>query len=94
MPNKKTTLSFEAALRRVEEITRRLENDQTPLDEAVALYKEGIDLAAFCEDSLSGYEKQVALLQKNDGEITLRPFDGAARPVRATGGEPGEEHEA
>ena len=40
-------LSYEEALRLLEEIVRRLENEEVPLEEALASYKEGERLSRY-----------------------------------------------
>ena len=45
-------LTYESAVKRLEEIVAALENKETPLDESVKLFEEGTKLAAFCNDKL------------------------------------------
>lgn len=45
-------ISFEAQLKRLQEIVARLETAELPLEEGVALYKEGLELAAVCRKQL------------------------------------------
>ena len=40
-------LTYESAVKRLEEIVAALENKETPLDESVKLFEEGTKLAAF-----------------------------------------------
>ena len=63
MPAKKK--NFEEELQRLSQIVEQVESGQTPLDEAIKLYKEGLTLAAKCGASLTAYEEEVATLQKN-----------------------------
>ena len=67
------TLSFEAALARLETIVSRLESGQAPLEESIALYEEGARLKAHCEDRLKAAQLRV-------DKIVVGP-DGAARSV-------------
>jgi exodeoxyribonuclease VII small subunit len=46
------TLSFEAALRELEILVRRLEEGQVNLEDAVSSYERGMTLKAICEDRL------------------------------------------
>ena len=68
MPKKKTT--FESDITRLGEIVEQVEDSQTPLDTAINLYKEGLELAAKCGKVLSQYEDEILMLQKDaDGEL-------------------------
>ncbi|GAC1404794.1 MAG: hypothetical protein NVSMB64_08570 [Candidatus Velthaea sp.] len=49
--------TFEASLERLEELVRKLESDQVSLDESVALFKEGRDLARRCEGMLTNAQE-------------------------------------
>jgi exodeoxyribonuclease VII small subunit len=70
-------LSFEAALARLEAIVARLEAGNLPLDEAVALYEEGMRLATLCGQRLDTAELRVSQLVTAPGESTeVTPFEG------------------
>lgn len=56
-------LSFEAALRRLEEIVRKLEAGDTPLDLAIDLYAEGDRLKQQCEKRLADAQARVEKIQ-------------------------------
>ena len=43
-PNNPVAPNFEAALKRLEEIVRKLEGGELPLDTALELFEEGIQL--------------------------------------------------
>lgn len=58
-----TELSFEAALRRLEEIVRKLEAGDTPLDLAIDLYAEGDRLKAQCEKRLADAQARIEKIQ-------------------------------
>ena len=51
-PNNPATPNFEAALKRLEEIVRKLEGGELPLDTALELFEEGIQLSRFCNTTL------------------------------------------
>ncbi|MCL2372733.1 MAG: exodeoxyribonuclease VII small subunit [Defluviitaleaceae bacterium] len=75
MPRKKN-LSFEEKITRLAEIIEEVDSDQTPLDNALTLYKEGLELATSCGQFLTEYETQVQSLQKAaDNTFSLQPFD-------------------
>lgn len=56
-------LSFEAALRRLEEIVRKLEAGDTPLDQAISLYAEGETLKQQCERRLTDAQARIEKIQ-------------------------------
>ena len=56
-------LSFEAALRRLEEIVRQLEKGDTPLDDAIKLYGEGDRLKDQCERRLADAQARIEKIQ-------------------------------
>jgi len=56
-------LSFEAALKRLEEIVRQLESGEAPLDEAIKLYEEGDRLKQQCEARLAAAQSRIEQIQ-------------------------------
>ena len=62
-------LTFEQAMKRLEEITNIIQKNECSLDEGLALYEEGLKLARFCNDKLNDFStklEQVAGEQKDD----------------------------
>lgn len=78
-PQDVSALSFEAALKRLEEIVRTLESGEAPLDESIALYGEGDRLKQQCEARLQAAQARIEKIQLGrDGEPTgTAPFDAA-----------------
>ncbi len=72
-------LSFEAALRRLEDIVRKLESGEAPLDEAIELYNEGDRLKRQCEARLQAAQARI--------EQTQSGPDGAPAGTVPSGGE-------
>jgi exodeoxyribonuclease VII small subunit len=56
-------LSFEAALKRLEEIVRKLESGEAPLDDAIKLYEEGDRLKQQCEARLQAAQAKIEQIQ-------------------------------
>lgn len=56
-------LSFEAALKRLEEIVRKLESGEASLDEAIELYSEGDRLKQQCEARLQSAQAKIEQIQ-------------------------------
>lgn len=73
-----STLSFEAALKRLEEIVRKLESGEASLDESIELYGEGDRLKQQCEARLKAAQARIEKIQLGrDGEPAgTVPFDG------------------
>ena len=78
-PENIAELSFEAALKRLEEIVRRLESGDASLDESIELYGEGDRLRQQCEARLQAAQAKIERIQLGrDGQPTgTAPFDGA-----------------
>lgn len=73
--------SFEAAIARLEEIVERLDDGQLPLEESLALFKEGMALAKRCRSLLEAAELQVkeAMADSRLSEVA-EEGDGDSRP--------------
>ena len=68
--------SFEASMQRLEEIVRKLEKGDAPLEDALSLFEEGTALAKSCNELLTNAELQVVKLSKGaDGEPMEEEFD-------------------
>ena len=61
------TLSFEAALKRLEEIVRKLESGEAALDDAIKLYEEGDRLKQQCEARLKAAQAKIEQIQIGAG---------------------------
>jgi exodeoxyribonuclease VII small subunit len=69
--------SFEEALKALEEIVRKLESGEAPLDESIALYEQGHKLRALCQSRLDAAQARIEqIVMGADGTpSTTRPFD-------------------
>ena len=72
----KKTITFEAAMERLEEITRILESGAEGLDESLKLYEEGVSLIRLCIQKLETAEQSVKVLQMREDGIALADFEG------------------
>lgn len=69
-------LSFEDAMKRLDEITAELSREGVSLDDALALYEEGVRLARECNAKLEDTERKIKMLQvAPDGEISEKDVD-------------------
>ncbi|AGI69929.1 exodeoxyribonuclease 7 small subunit XseB [Octadecabacter antarcticus 307] len=71
-------MSFEDALRELEQVVGKLERGEVPLDDSIALYERGAKLKKRCEAKLKEAEEKVAKLTLDgDGQPTgTEPLDG------------------
>lgn len=67
-------LGFEEALSQLEERVRSLEAGEVPLDEALALFEEGVSLARTCHEHLDAAEQRVASLTRGPGGVDETPM--------------------
>ena len=66
---------FETALKKLEEVVRKLESGELSLDDSLKAYEEGVKLASFCSRKLNDAEKRVDVLTKmKDGTFSRGPF--------------------
>jgi exodeoxyribonuclease VII small subunit len=70
------TLSFEAALKQLEEIVTKLERGDVPLEESIAIYERGEALKKRCEALLAQAEERVEKIRVAEGQAAgTEPFD-------------------
>jgi exodeoxyribonuclease VII small subunit len=70
-------LSFEAALKRLEEIVRRLETGEASLEDSITLYEEGERLKRQCEARLDSARARIETIRVGAGgeAAGIAPFD-------------------
>jgi len=78
-------LTFEQALRRLEEIVEALETEDLDLDKSLKFFEEGVSLSRHCNQQLQVAEKRIdVLLSKADGTLATEPFvlpdDSSSQP--------------
>lgn len=61
-------LSFEQALTELEAITAKLEGGELPLEEALALYEQGVKLTAACNTKLKDAKLKIEELKQSQNE--------------------------
>lgn len=65
-------LSFDGALKRLEDIVEQLESGQLTLEESLAAFEEGVKLSLYCQKELKKTDGKVhTLLKKLNGELEL-----------------------
>ena len=68
-------LTFEAALARLEQIVREMEEASVPLQRMLALFEEGTLLGRRCQELLDTAELRISqVMQDGDGVVRVRGF--------------------
>ncbi len=68
-------MTFEQAMKRLEEIVSKLEEGEAPLDKSMELFEEGTKLSAYLSGLLDRAEQKVTMVTEQNGEETEVPFD-------------------
>lgn len=73
-----SAMTFEDALRALEDVVRRLESGDVPLDQSIALYERGEALRQICQARLDAAQERIEKIVQgpdNRPQGTV-PFDG------------------
>ncbi len=71
---------FEECLQRLEEVVNQLERGEVPLEQALKLFEEGVQLSNSCRKELEEAEGKVEILLKQNGKLQAEPFEISADP--------------
>lgn len=76
-PENLSDLSFEDALKRLEDIVRQLESGDAPLDKSIELYEQGEKLRGLCQTRLEAAQAKIEkiTLDRNGAPAGTAPFD-------------------
>ncbi len=74
---------FEECLQRLEKIVDELEKGGVPLEQAIKLFEEGVQLSNSCRQELEAAEGKVEILLKQDGKLKAEPFEPSAERAEA-----------
>jgi exodeoxyribonuclease VII small subunit len=79
-PDSPDTISFETAIRRLEDIVRQLEDGELGLNQSLERYEEGVKLLRQSYELLQNAERKIELLSgvDADGNPIAQPFDHSA----------------
>ncbi len=66
--------TFEKNLERLDAIVHELEGAELPLERALRLYEEGMELSAMCYKQLQEAEGRVEIIRKRAGGVVAEPF--------------------
>lgn len=67
---------FEDALEKLEDIVKKMEAGDIPLEDAIKSFEEGIKLIRFCQTRLDEAQRRVELLLGKENSLQLKPFSG------------------
>lgn len=68
-------ITFEQALKSLEDAVARLEKGQIPLDEALDCFEAGVKSANLCRKKLQAVEARIeTLIKSSDGSFVTEPF--------------------
>ena len=65
----KKELSFEESLEKLEEIVKKLETGDVPLDDAIEEFNKAMKLAKSCDEKLKNAEEAITKLVKDSGDV-------------------------
>lgn len=65
----KKELSFEENLEKLEEIVKKLESGEVPLDDAIKEFNEAMKLAQKCDEKLKNAEEAITKIVNADSSI-------------------------
>lgn len=71
---KTSELSFEQAMDRLEWIVSRLEGGEVPLETAIELFQEGMQLSRLCGSKLEAVEHKIEQLIETEQGLQKKPF--------------------
>lgn len=75
---------FEDCLQRLEQIVDELEKGNVPLEQALKLFEEGVQLSATCRKELEEAEGKVEILLRQNGKLQPEPYEGTQEKMQAS----------
>ena len=66
---KEKDLNFEESLEKLEEIVKKLEVGDVPLDDAIEEFNKAMKLAKTCDEKLKKAEEAITKLVKDNGDV-------------------------
>jgi exodeoxyribonuclease VII small subunit len=79
---KKSEVSFETAMERLEKIVEEMESGQMLLEDLLVRYEEGMKLVKVCQDRLAHAEHKIQVITRDHaGKTSVKDFAVAEPPV-------------
>lgn len=73
--NETNLSNFEASIQELENLVRKLEQGEMPLEESLKAFERGVELTRSCQKSLRAAEQRVEqVIENSEGELESRPF--------------------
>lgn len=69
MAKEEKELSFEENLEKLEDIVKKLESGDIPLDDAIDKFNDAMNLVKVCDERLKNAEKSIAKIVNDDGNL-------------------------
>ncbi|MBO6047729.1 MAG: exodeoxyribonuclease VII small subunit [Erysipelotrichaceae bacterium] len=66
-------LTYEQAMKRLDEIIKILENNDASLDDSINLYQEGLELVKYCDTKLKSIEEKVVKIYEDN---QMKDYEG------------------
>lgn len=73
--NELQPLTFEEALKRLEEIVDTLESGEVPLEKAIDLFQDGMLLSQVCSQKLDKVEQKIETLLEENGGLVVKTLE-------------------
>lgn len=68
--------NFEIKLKKLEDIVLKLENEETPLEQAVKLFEEGVNISKELNEKLTEIKGKIEVIKKDAmGKIKIEPLE-------------------
>ncbi len=74
---------FEECLQQLESIVDQLEKGNLPLEQALKLFEQGVELSNNCRKELEQAEGKVEVLLRQNGKLQAEPFEPSAERAEA-----------
>ncbi len=69
MKNNEKDLTFEEALKDLEEIVDDLNNSDMELEKAIEAYEKGVKLKKICEEKLKSAQERIEIIEKKENNL-------------------------
>ncbi len=67
-------MTFEEAIKRLEYITKKMDDSSVTLEESLSLFEEGISLIKLCNNKLDTAEKKIKILMSEKDDYVEKDF--------------------
>lgn len=71
----KPEINFEEAMNQLEDIVSQLERGDVPLEKAIELFQQGMQLSQLCSQKLTQVERKIETIVEQDGQLGKKPFE-------------------